>query len=67
MGVFDDPLQLGFGLGLEEVPGVDLVGTAPVGDRVEIFGQRRVLEELRLLVLSVLREGEGVVRGDAAG
>lgn len=33
---------------------------------MEVFGERRVPEELSLLVLGVFREREGVVSGDAA-
>lgn len=33
---------------------------------MEVFGERRVPEELGLLVLGVFREREGVVSGDAA-
>lgn len=42
------------------------MGLGPVGDRVEVIGERGVAEELGLFVLSVGGEGEGVV-GDGAG
>lgn len=45
---------------------MDLVGPTPVGNGVEVIGQRGVTEELGLFVLGVFGEGEGVVRGDAA-
>lgn len=41
------------------------MGAAPVRNGVEVGRQRRVAEELRLLVLGARREGEGVV-GDGA-
>lgn len=66
MSLLDHILQLLEVLGLVEDPGLDLVRAAPVGDGVEVFGQRGVAEDLGLLVLGVLREGERVVGGRAA-
>ena len=52
---------------LEQDAGVYLVGTAPVGDGVEVLRQRRVAERHGLLVQRVGGEREGVVgRGAAA-
>lgn len=59
-------LQLLRVLRLEEVARLHLVGPAPVGDRVQVLRQRSVPEDLRLLVLGVVREGECVVGGAAA-
>lgn len=56
----------GEGVGLEEDAGVDLVGGAPVGDGVEVVGERRVLEGDGLLVERVGGKREGVVGGGAA-
>jgi len=39
---------------------------APVGHRVQVLRQRRVPEDLRLLVLGIVRQGEGVVGGGTA-
>lgn len=66
IGLLDHILQLLEVLWLVEHPGLDLVSAAPVGDSVEVFGQRGVAEDLGLLMLGVLREGEGVVGGSAA-
>lgn len=49
-----------------EDPGLDLVGPTPVGDGMEVFGQRGVAEDLGLLVLGVIGERKGVVGGGAA-
>lgn len=51
---------------MEENPSLDLVGPAPVGNGVEVVGERGVAEEVGLFVLGVFGEGEGVVGGDAA-
>jgi hypothetical protein len=51
---------------LGEDGGVHLEGAAPVGDGVEVVGQRRVLEGHGLLVQRVGGEREGVVGGGAA-
>lgn len=66
MGLLDHILQLPDVLGLVEDPGLDLVGAAPVGDGVEVIGQRGVTKELGFLVLGILGEGEGVVGGCTA-
>lgn len=66
MGLFHNLLKLLQVLGLVENPGLDLVGPAPIRDRVKILGQRSVAEDLGFLVLGVFREWEGVVRGGAA-
>lgn len=42
------------------------MGPAPIGDRVEVFRQRSVPEELGFLVLGVLGKWEGVVGGGTA-
>ncbi|KAK3012678.1 hypothetical protein RJ639_009874 [Escallonia herrerae] len=60
-------LQFFEGLGLEEDPGLNLVGPAPVGHGVEVIGQRSVAEEVGFLVLGVFGEGEGVVGGGGGG
>lgn len=48
-----------------KVAGLDLVSSAPVGDSMEVVGQRSVTEDLSLLVLGVFRKGERVVGGGA--
>lgn len=45
---------------------LDLVGTTPVRDGVEIVGKGSITKELGPLVLGVFREGEGVVGCGAA-
>lgn len=39
------------------------MGTTPIGDRVEVFGERSIAEDLGFFVLGVIGEGEGVVGG----
>lgn len=63
MGILDNLFQLLKGLRLVENPGLDLVGPAPVGDCVELLGQRSIAENLGFFVLGVFREREGVVGG----
>lgn len=45
---------------------MDLMGTAPIRDGMEIIWKWGVFEELGFFVLGVFREGEGVVSSDAA-
>lgn len=66
MGLLDDILQLLEVLGLVEDSDLGLVGSAPVGDDVEVIRQRSVAEDLSLLVLGAVGEGEGAVGGGTA-
>lgn len=66
MGILDKFLEIRNRLGLEEIPGMHLVGPTPIGDSVKIFRKRGVLKELGFLVLGIFREGEGVVGGRTA-
>lgn len=66
MCFFDDLFQLLQALRLMENPGLDLVGPAPVGHRVEVLRQGSEAEELGFLVLGVLREGKRIVGRRAA-
>lgn len=49
-----------------ENPGLDLVGPAPIGDRVEVIGQGCIPEDLGFLVLGIRWEREGIVGGSPA-
>lgn len=66
MSIPDGGLDVRERLGLEEDAGVDLVGGAPVGDGVEVVGERGVAEEVGFFVLGIFGEGEGVVGGGGA-
>lgn len=66
MGILDKALKVRKRFGLEEIAGMDLMGPAPIGNGMKVFWKRGVFEELRFLVLGILREGEGVVRGSTA-
>ncbi|WVY97782.1 hypothetical protein V8G54_029933 [Vigna mungo] len=59
-------LQLLHVLRLEEVASLHLVRPAPVRHRVQVLRQRRVPEDLRLLVLGIVRQGEAVIGGGTA-
>lgn len=63
MGILHHLFKLLKGLWLMENPSLNLVGATPVGDSVEVFGQRSIAEDLGLLVLGVIGKGEGVVGG----
>lgn len=66
MGILNYAFKVRNRFGLEEIPGMDFMGSAPIGDCMKVFRKRGVLEELGFLVLGIFREREGVVGGDAA-
>lgn len=66
MGLGHHALELVETVRLVEMAGLDLVGPTPVGDGVEVLRQWCVAEDLGLLVLRVIWQGECEVRGGAA-